>query len=501
VSAVRRFEPSELSPHAFAALFVVLFVVACVPVMVGGILPLVDYPNHLARMAVIARLPHDPVLQQYYALAWRPIPNLAMDVLVPPLLRFMPLVVAGKIFVLATFLLLAGGAGLLHRVLFGRWSAWPCLAFLLLYNRLLLWGVLNFLFGLGLALCAAALVLSLRRRVALRLAVSVVAALVLYAAHLMAFGIYAVLVVGSEATGLLRAPRAAVARMAVATLPLIPPLILMLAWGGGGGGGALSFAKPWRKLDLLFSVFDLYHRPFDIACFALAVAALGFAYWRRWLRLAPEMGLPLAVLAFLYLAAPSQMLGASGIDRRFPLALALILVAASAWVPPRPLLERGFLAAAALLFAIRLGTVAASWQASAREYDALLPALRAVPAGSRIAVAAPPDATNVTATPLVHLPVLAVALDDAFVPTLFAIPGQQPIAFTPAWRDLAAETGPDFLWNALEKSGTLDPRAASLLGHYDYVAVIGVRPFDLPARPGLVPVLAAPRFKLLRLGG
>ena len=41
----------------------------------------------------------------------------------------------------------------------------------------------------------------------------------------------------------------------------------------------------------------------------------------------------------------------------------------------------------------------------------------------------------------------------------------------------------------------------ALLGHYDYVAVIGVRPFNLPARPGLVPVLAAPRFKLFRLGG
>jgi len=150
---------------------------------------------------------------------------------------------------------------------------------------------------------------------------------------------------------------------------------------------------------------------------------------------------------------------------------------------------------------IRLGTVAASWHASTREYATLLPALGAVPAGSRIAVAAPPDATNVTATPLVHLPVLAAALSDAFVPTLFAIPGQQPIAFAPGLRDLAAETGPDLLWDALEKPGALDPRAAALLDHYDYVAVIGVRPFDLPARAALVPVLSAPRFKLLRLGG
>ncbi|HUB97284.1 MAG TPA: hypothetical protein VL993_15285, partial [Stellaceae bacterium] len=85
---------SNLPLRVFAALFIVLFAVAVVPVLRSGVLPLVDYPNHLARMAIIARLPHDPILQHYYALAWRPIPNLAMDVLVPPLLGIMPLLAA-----------------------------------------------------------------------------------------------------------------------------------------------------------------------------------------------------------------------------------------------------------------------------------------------------------------------------------------------------------------------------------------------------------------------
>ncbi|HUB95894.1 MAG TPA: hypothetical protein VL993_08255, partial [Stellaceae bacterium] len=401
---------------------------------------------------------------------------------------------AGKAFVIATFLVTALGAALVHRALFRRWSAWPCLVFLLLYNRLLLWGVLNYLFGLGLALCAFALMLALDRRgLALRLAVGVVAVLVLYLAHLMAFGVYAVLVVGA-------ALRVSFRRAVLAALPLLPPIALMLAWGGGGGG-MVSFAEPWRKLDLLFSVFDLYHRPFDIACFVLIVATLGFAYCRRWLVLAPSLAVPLAMLALLYLVSPSQMLGASGIDRRFPLALALIVVAGSAWAAPRPALERGLLAAAAVMFLLRLGTVALSWQASAREYAAILPALDALPAGARVAVAAPPEATNVSATPLVHLPVLAAALRDAFVPTLFAIPGQQPIAFAPDRRAVAVATGPDLLWRALGADGTLDPRVAGLLAHYDYVAVAGVRPFDVVPRPGLVPVFETPRFKLFRLGG
>src|SRR5689334_14531454 len=139
-----------------ALVFTALLVLAAMPVLPSTILPLLDYPNHLARMYVLAHLPESATLQTYYAIDWHALPNLAMDATVPFLSRIVPLVWAGKIFVLATFLLLAGGTALLHRALFGRWTLWPCLAFLLLYNRVLLWGFLNYLFGVGLALCAFA---------------------------------------------------------------------------------------------------------------------------------------------------------------------------------------------------------------------------------------------------------------------------------------------------------------------------------------------------------
>jgi hypothetical protein len=500
---MRGFDPSRLSPGTFAALFAALFALAAVPVLLCGILPLVDYPNHLARMALLARLSHDPMLRQYYALAWHPIPNLAMDALVPPLLGVMPLEAAGRGFVLATFLLLAGGPALLSRVLHGRWSAWPCLAFLLLYGRLLLWGIVNYLFGLGLAFAALAVMIALGRRgAALRLGLGAVFALAVYFAHLMAFGIYAVLVVGVEAASLRRAPRAPAARIAIAALPLALPLALM-AWAGDGSSGAVRFSAPWRKLDLLYSVFDLYHRPFDVACFVIAVGMLGFAYGRRWLVLAPPLVVPLVLLALLYLAMPSQMMGASGIDRRMPLALALVVSAGTAWAGPRPRLERLFLAGSLAMLLVRLATVAASWQASDRDYRALLAGLDAIPRGARLAVAAPPAAVNVTATPLLHLPVLAAARRDAFVPTLFALPGQQPIAFTPPYRALAAETSTDTLWRVFVTGGDAasDARARVVLGHYDYVVFVGVRPFTLGERQGLVPAFVAPRFQLFRVAG
>src|SRR5215469_4772948 len=65
------------------ALLLVGMLIACLPVLLTAAPPLVDYPNHLARMHIIGALGASPTLGQFYELVWRPIPNLAMDVVVP----------------------------------------------------------------------------------------------------------------------------------------------------------------------------------------------------------------------------------------------------------------------------------------------------------------------------------------------------------------------------------------------------------------------------------
>ncbi|MCX8501020.1 MAG: hypothetical protein ORO03_04930, partial [Alphaproteobacteria bacterium] len=42
-----------------------------IPILSNQTLPLVDYPNHLARMVIIADGGRSPFLAQYYALEWR----------------------------------------------------------------------------------------------------------------------------------------------------------------------------------------------------------------------------------------------------------------------------------------------------------------------------------------------------------------------------------------------------------------------------------------------
>jgi hypothetical protein len=491
---------SRLEARQFASVFLMLFAFAAAPVVLCDILPLFDYPNHLARMHILARAPESPALQSYYAIAWRPLPNLAMDAVVPVLARLMPLAWAGKVFILTTFLLLAGGTAVLHRTIFGRWSLWPCLAFLLLYSRTLLWGFLNYLFGLGLALVAFAAWIALARRPALpRLLVGTAAALALFFAHLLAFGLFAVMIAGYELGLAWRGrgePVAASARLASAVLPFLPALALLFLASPGSATGAVSFGHPLRKLDLLFSVFDNYHRPFDIACFAAVLLAGALAFWRRWAKLDASMALPLAAVALIYLAMPSRIATAAGADHRIPLLLGLLLIAGSRWTASARPLGRIFAAAAALLLAVRIGLVALSWQVSDRAYAALLPAIDQLPEGGRLAVAYPSDAINSEATPLAHFPLLAVVRRDAFVPTLFAFPTQQPVALTPDARMLADRLPPERLWSALVDGAPLDAGERAALAAYDHVIVVGRRPFAVAAPSALRLVFDQPRLRL-----
>src|SRR5258708_9339791 len=162
------------------------------PLLWAAVPPLVDYPNHLARMWILAQNGALTDLANNYAVAWRLLPNLAMDLVVPALAQIMPLEIAGRLFIALTMLSLVAGTMTLHRALHGRMSLWPLSALLFLYNAALFWGFLNCLFGIGMFLLAFSGWISSRHwRTAPRLlAFSVIASLLLIL-HLFAFCLYA----------------------------------------------------------------------------------------------------------------------------------------------------------------------------------------------------------------------------------------------------------------------------------------------------------------------
>jgi hypothetical protein len=480
-----------------AAIFAALLALCCVPLFSSVLPPLVDYPNHLARMHLLAEGGN-----QYYAVHWAPLPNLAADALIPLLARAMPLMLAGKVFLVLIFALIAGGVVWLNRIVSGGWRLWPMLVFLFLYNRIFLWGFINDLFGLGIALCGLSLWLQLEMRpTAWRIVVSCVVALACFFSHLVAFGVYALAIAGVELAPGWREWRGRqwlplAGRIGVAAAQFVIPAAIFLVWWEPGAGGAVSYAGFARKFDLLFSVFDNYSRPFDVTCFVLMALALAMLAATRRLGLAPRMAGALALAFVAYLLLPSQLLSGTGADHRLPLALFLLLIAGSA---PRLGRREAVVAAsaAAVMLAVRLGVIESVWLRADKAYAADFAVLDRLPEGAKLAVAYPAGEENAQAIPLLHLPTLAAARREAFVPTVFAQPAQQPLVLTLPAQALAPLSVAPAWWLTFVDH---DPVTRNLLGpalaQYGYVVFLDKDPFDLPPDPCLQPVAAEPRFKL-----
>ena len=478
--------------------FGILLTLAAVPVFSTVLPPLVDYPNHLARMYLLAEGG-----DAFYAVRWAVLPNLAEDLIVPPLARLMPLDLAAKLFLVMIFGLIAGGAMWLNRAATGGWRLWPLLAFLLLYNRIFLWGFLNYLFGIGLALGGTALWLALEgRRWWLRVLSSSLVALACFVSHIAAFGVYALMILGVEmlpGSGEWRARRwsALGRRITIAAPQFVVPAALFIDFRRDAARATVGYAGLWRKADLLFSVFDNYNRTFDIACFALFLGLIGWLAWTRRLGLVPRLAWAVVLVFTAYLLLPSQMYGGSGADHRLPIALFLLLIAASAprFPTPRVAAAIGFVAAAVLV--VRLGLIEWVWREANEIYSADLAGIDALPRGSKLAVAQPAGLFHIVPAPEVHLAVLAIPRRQAFVPTLFAIPGQQPVALRPAFAALAEAAQPQRLWAALV-DGDAAGRAGlpTSLGRYDFVVFTDNRLFQVPSNPCLASFFARPTFQI-----
>src|SRR5260221_6400915 len=86
-----------------------------------------------------------------------------------------------------------------------------------------------------------------------------------------------------------------------------------------------------------------------------------------------------------------------------------------------------------------------------------------------------------------HLASLAVVTPDAFVPTVFTFPGQQPLAVRAPYAALARSAAPEDFW-AFLIDGAPDPdrRLAASLAGYDFVLVTAATPVQSDADARLV---------------
>ena len=172
------------------------FALLVLPVLVAEIPPLLDYPNHLVRMWLIAAGARTPPLSEIYEVTWASArTNVGIDYAAALLGQIIPATSLGSLFVFLAVILPPLGALLLNRALFGGWHWWQIAFAFFAWNATLIAGFLNFQIGLGLALCAAALEprlapMPLWQRTAARFAMGAL----LMTVHAFALAFYALLV-------------------------------------------------------------------------------------------------------------------------------------------------------------------------------------------------------------------------------------------------------------------------------------------------------------------
>jgi hypothetical protein len=495
--------PGYIRQHlGLVTIYLVLIAVALSPLARVSLPSLVDYPNHLARMWILSH-PELPALAANYRPDWRLLPNLALDLVVPGLAHIMSVESAGRLFVAMTLASLVLATAGLRWALHGKVGLWPLLSLLFLYNSALLWGFLNYLFALGIALSAFALwVAAPRWHLGLGLLVFSLLAALLLVLHLFAFAIYGLLIGVYEFGGWWReTPRrlGSFVSRSLGAVQFVPALLLWAMILQGGVTTKIEFGDFGRKFYAWLAPISFGFSPPLLSLIMLVTGLLSFFIARRArvVTLVPAMRWPLAAVALVAVAMPFSLHGSNFADYRLPVALPFLLIAALRVnvVHRRNLAWYGVLAVA--LFGVRIWATTEIWSQNQRSFDEFRRADTIIPEGARLLAVAnkmPSDwrwpGTEGSILPLPdaqvfnHLALLAVIDRSAYVPTFFSTwtvveptarnGGRAPSdTSTPRPNELAVESDsscdPEYLCHWPEK--------------FDYLLWIdyGERPSPLPA--------------------
>ena len=478
------------SPGSDRALAIVVFALlaaaSLLPVLLTPIPPMVDYPNHLARMYILSRN-GTPDANPYYEVAWALYPNLAMDLLIPQMARLISVENATRLFLLFSQFLIVGGALALERVVKGRVHLAGFAALMVLYCLPFTWGFVNFEFGLGAALWGVAGYLMFAERAwPLRFVVHTVFVGALFTAHFFALGVYGATLGFYElwrANGRKSPYGEVVWRLVLLTIPAVVLLAIMRMTAGSIGGEGTTWSFEFKPI-WLFRIMNGYNLSVSAASALVLMAALFVATRRGFLKLAPA-GIWLGIgFGLLYLAIPSSLLGTSFADLRVIPAIALILPAfCSLSLPGR----RWTVAALAVVGAVTLANlvvVYAVWLPYRADYAAVIASFHKIDRGSKVLVGGggegeDPPFNDLTQYPMFYAPTLAVHYANAFVPNLFTAVGKQPVQPRAAVARLAIAYGGPMPMNVLtalaagRMSPDVPPFIRSWTRDYDYLYVLG----------------------------
>jgi hypothetical protein len=517
----RSFAPSALVP---SLLILICFLVAAT-IFRTEVPILIDYPNHLARFWLLLGGARLPSLAPFYVVDWGQSILVGIDVLALFLGQFLPYTIAGKVI---AFLALAGppaGAACLSRAVFGRWHWWHLSFPLLTWSTTALYGLLAFQISIAFALAFSCIDLRLPTRRGVKIVLRILFGSLVLFFHPFGLGFYLLtlfaIIIGPDWRSLAeRSRQLQITRDAVLAVPtLVVPVICLLLFAPTlprwHSKTTAIISWPFGLHYQIYSVlspFWAYKPGVDLLFFAPLLAILGYALYTKRIQTYAGLVIVAFFLGILSVVSPQVVGDEPSFSLRFPIMAALLLFAG---VLPEPLAERTVrIVAAAGVFALafaRLAYIDHVWQLRQSDVRSLESALSHVPPGAKVFALRPATADLRSGGSLFHrlfvfdsrpwrgdlrhMPTLAIPQRQAFVPSLFATPGQQPVRFLPPWDALENNMYevPDV--HVIEKA--LSPQDSDSYlrdwdKRFDYVLLIEMnhenlkRPLDLPGTLQLV---------------
>ncbi len=417
------------------------------PILAHLNLPLVDLPNHIARLHIAGIRPEN-ALSQYYNYKTGLVPNSAVDLIwlglgMPgDLVRFSNLIMASYAANLIASVMVLG------RVVQGRWSLWSASAGLLVFSAPFYWGFQNFVWSLPFVLYGIALWLALGRRAGrarYRFALFVPYAAVLYLMHFFAFGFLAAAILGREVQVAIQGdapPGQRVLHVLVQMIPFAIPMVWLLVALGSNppspAGSNTEFGTLSARLQVLLSLAiapNADDAPALNVLGYLGLSLIAFCGWHvfkrqgRRLVVAPEMKGILLALIVVSVLAPATLNGVAYVQIRAPILVCAVVIASTSWVG----LTRQWVLLLVLAFGSLILARGVAFERFAAVYDAdvkdMHAATRSLVAGDRV-LPLRAEGRRYDRR-LYHVQGLMVAERDVFVPTLFQ--GVHSITLKQAW--------------------------------------------------------------------
>ena len=480
--------------------FLILMVLlAAVPLIYPTIPPLTDLPEHMGRYRIQLSNPNDPLLKDYFSFHWAFIANLGVDLLIVPMAKIFGLELGVKLIVIGIVMLTASGLLWIAHEAHGRVPPPALFALPLAYSFPLIWGFLNFLLSMALALNAYALWLRLGRqgRWTLRHALFVLIGLALTTAHIFGWAVLCLLAFGAETVRARDAGKKflpSIWQGGISCLSLAPPLLLLVIWRSGDASGVNVGWFGWRaKYVYMVSILRNTEMEFDLACVYLLWGLIAFGLAGVWVRMNRTLGIASLMLILAYILLPRILFGSAYADMRLAPYVMLIAVSALALATPSRRQSAIVAAAATALFVLRMGILTDDFAAHDRANAHQLAALNLVKPGSRVFVEVNlPCLSWWETSRMDHLGAMAIVRRGAFANGQWTDPGAQLVRIKYAPAKGYAEDPTEILRprRCTDRRAKRYPEGLNNLPHdaFDYVWLIDMPKAKWNSFPGLTPI-------------